>query len=391
MCKALLGLAGRPQGPLRAAARAHFEEEISFAAIGRKLVAAYEQVLASTWRKRPPADVWVTEQKAPRTAVTPVYLMSNVAIIMPTFNRVEFIRATVQSVRAQTYVDWNLIISDDGSDDQTKAYLRTLGEDSRVQLLWQQHSGSPGAARNAALRRARSEYVAFLDSDDLWVASKLSVQLSSLRSKPECAWSYTAFSFINELGEAILPDVSGRWPTPSGWLAPQLIDMTVAIAPSCVMMRRSVIEEFGGFDEQLTMCNDYDLWLRSAMRYQVDGIAEPLVLKRRHRQHYGDDVGAFEERRQALTKLLRSGISPSLQSQVKRQYAKIAIGIARSHAQSGRGMLALQSLALHGPQHWRYLEWWQHAAGLFARLVTPRFVRDMVRSYRARTGRQANR
>jgi glycosyltransferase involved in cell wall biosynthesis len=310
---------------------------------------------------------------------------------MPTFNRVEFIRATVQSVRAQTCVDWNLIISDDGSDDQTKVYLRTLGADSRVQLLWQHHSGSPGAARNAALRHARSEYIAFLDSDDLWVTSKLSAQLSSLRSKPECAWSYTAFSFINELGEPILPDVSGRWPTPSGWIAPQLIDMAVAIAPSCVMMRRSVIEEFGGFDEQLTMCNDYDLWLRSAMRYQVDAIGEALVLKRRHRQHYGDDVGAFEERRQALTKLLRSGISPNQQSQIKRQYARIAIGIAKSHAQSGRGLLALRTLVLRGPQHWRYLEWWQHAAGVLARLATPRFVRRMVRTCRARTGRQSSR
>jgi len=315
--------------------------------------------------------------------------MSSVAIVMPTFNRVEFIRATVQSVRAQTCVDWNLIIADDGSDDQTKAYLRTLGEDARVQLLWQQHSGSPGAARNAALRHARSEYIAFLDSDDLWDPSKLNVQLSSLRSKPECAWSYTAFSFIDERGEPILPDVAGRWPTPSGWIAPQLVDMTVAIAPSCVMMRRSVIEEFGGFDEQLTMCNDYDLWLRSAMRYQVDGIREALVLKRRHRQHYGDDIGAFEERRQALTKLIRSGISPDLQSQVKRQYARIAIGIARSHGQSGRRLLALRSLALRGPQHWRYLEWWQHAAGVFARLVTPRFVRGMVRRYRTRTGLQS--
>jgi glycosyltransferase involved in cell wall biosynthesis len=309
--------------------------------------------------------------------------MPTVSIVMPTFNRVEFIRATVASVRAQTFPDWNLIIADDGSDDETRAYLRSLTGDSRLQLLWQEHSGSPGVARNAALRHSKSEYIAFLDSDDLWTASKLGIQLASLGSKPQCAWSYTSFSFINELGEPILEDISRRWPTPSGWIAPQLIDMSIAIAPSCVLMRRSVIEEYGGFDERLTMCNDYDLWLRSAMRYQVDGIGEALVQKRRHHQHYGDDVGAFEERRQALDKLVRSGISPRHKSRVRRQYAKIAIGISKSHARSGRTLLALRSIALADPQHWRYLEWWHDAAGVLARILAPPIVRRIVRNYRA--------
>ena len=96
-----------------------------------------------------------------------------VSIILPTFGRLEYLRQTVASVYRQTLRDWELIVADDGSDAETRAYLRTLEADSRVRLLWLTHTGIPAIVRNSAARSAGGEYVAFLDSDDLWAPEKL--------------------------------------------------------------------------------------------------------------------------------------------------------------------------------------------------------------------------
>src|SRR5260221_147392 len=114
-----------------------------------------------------------------------------VSIIVPTFNRVKYLRVAVDSVFAQTFEDWELIIADDGSDADTMAYLRTLADVPRVKLLRLSHTGNPPAVRNAALREATAEYIAFLDSDDVWMPEKLEAQLMSLRSHPVRRWSYT--------------------------------------------------------------------------------------------------------------------------------------------------------------------------------------------------------
>src|SRR2546423_477819 len=95
-----------------------------------------------------------------------------VSIILPTFNRLKFLRPAVDSVFAQTFTDWELIIADDGSDAETSTYLATVDNPPRTRVLWRSHTGIPAAVRNAALREAAGTYVAFLDSDDLWVPQK---------------------------------------------------------------------------------------------------------------------------------------------------------------------------------------------------------------------------
>src|SRR5215831_394736 len=86
-----------------------------------------------------------------------------VSVVLPTFNRLQFLRAAVESVCAQTFTGWELLIADDGSGGETRGYLQSLAGDPRITVLYLAHSGRPSAARNAALRRARGEYVAFLD------------------------------------------------------------------------------------------------------------------------------------------------------------------------------------------------------------------------------------
>ena len=106
-----------------------------------------------------------------------------VSVIVPTFNRLRFLRPAIESAFAQTFTDWELIIADDGSDLATRQYLQSLAKQPRVTVLWLAHTGRPSVVRNKALLGAVGEYVAFLDSDDLWAARKLERQLEALRGR----------------------------------------------------------------------------------------------------------------------------------------------------------------------------------------------------------------
>src|ERR1700733_11251308 len=102
-----------------------------------------------------------------------------VSIILPTFNRQEYLVPAIESVLAQTFEQWELIIADDGSADATRRYLQSLA-DPRIEVMLLEHTGKPCVISNLAIRRARGQYIAFLDSDDLWLPEKLAAQLSSL-------------------------------------------------------------------------------------------------------------------------------------------------------------------------------------------------------------------
>src|SRR5689334_2783621 len=122
-----------------------------------------------------------------------------VSVVIPTYNRLAFLREAVDSVLAQTFRDWELIIADDGSTDGTPEAMARLA-DPRVRVISLEHSGNPGRVRNAAIALARGRYVAFLDSDDWWEREKLSLQVEALRTRPSCLWSYTGIRRVDEYG-----------------------------------------------------------------------------------------------------------------------------------------------------------------------------------------------
>ena len=119
-----------------------------------------------------------------------------VSVVLPAFDRLSCLRQAVDSVFRQTWRQWELVISDDGSGPDTRAFLASL-RDPRVHVVWLPHSGNPGRARNAALAAARGSHVAFLDSDDLWEPDKLAAQLDGLRASPGRRWCYTAVAYMD--------------------------------------------------------------------------------------------------------------------------------------------------------------------------------------------------
>jgi glycosyltransferase involved in cell wall biosynthesis len=306
-------------------------------------------------------------------------LSPTVSIVLPTFNRLRYLPSAVQSVFAQTFTDWELIVADDGSERETTTYLDTVNNPPRVKVLRLPHSGNPGAVRNCASQAARGEYIAFLDSDDVWMPEKLTLQLASLELHPERGWSHTAFSLIDDSGTPI-SGVLARWPATEGWVTEPLVKMEIAVATSTLIVRRQLFEQVGGFDIKQRMCEDYDLWLRLSELSEIDGVRQTLLHKRRHQEHFGDYSNAFEGRLRALEKMLIAATDRSLQSVLRRERAKAAAGLARSYAVCGGRWAALRTLAMSSQYSWEYPEWWLGGAEAAARAVTPASVRRLARS-----------
>lgn len=301
-----------------------------------------------------------------------------VSVILPTFNRLKYLRAAIQSVLEQTFQDWELLIADDGSDLETRNYLQVVESPPRIRVMWLTHCGRPSVVRNAALRAARGEYVAFLDSDDLWLPTKLDAQISSLRRCAGRQWSQTRFVLVDEWRNPTAWQRARGWPVLQGWIRDQLIKGETVIAVPAVVVCRELLEQVGGFDEQLIMSEDYDLWLRLAARSEIDAVDEPLTLVTRHGEHSGSDVISFEDDRRVIEKMLRTAGTEHLHPVLFAQRAEVAVGLARSLAARGERLPALRTLAASARNCWRYPHWWFGALGAGARAFAPPAVRRLA-------------
>jgi glycosyltransferase involved in cell wall biosynthesis len=309
-----------------------------------------------------------------------------VSVILPTFNRLQYLRQAVESVFAQTFQDWELVIADDGSDEETRSFLRTLVAEPRVRVLWLRHSGNPAAVRNAAIAAAHGEYVAFLDSDDLWMAAKLERQVEGLRARATRRWSYTGYALIDAGGRPRpYPTSRPRIPCQGAILGPLLAHEPDMFTPA-VLVERRLLREVGGFDEQLVFFEDYDLWLRLACRSDVDLIDEPLISVRSHDQHYcTGGVEMLISRHRSLGKLNQHMPDRRLLARVDRLYARSTLDLANVTANTDR-IAAVRLLSSGCPRAWKYLEWWARLPRVALKIATPRVLLELYRRARARRG-----
>jgi len=200
--------------------------------------------------------------------------MPKVSIIIPTYNRLPMLKEAVDSVLAQDFEDMELIVVDDGSTDRTVEEIKRYG--GRVKLL--QHSVNKGvsAARNKGILQARGKYLAFLDSDDLWVEGKLKIQVTFLDDNPHYPLCYTDEIWIRK-GKRVNPML--KHAKYSGWIFEKCLPLCI-ISPSSVMIKRTLFSKVGLFDEALPVCEDYDLWLRISARFPIFFIDRKLIIKR---------------------------------------------------------------------------------------------------------------
>ena len=224
-----------------------------------------------------------------------------VSVIIPTYNRGWILREAIDSVLAQEYSDYELIVVDDGSTDDTREILGLYGQD--IIALRQPNQGV-SAARNRGIADSHAQLVAFLDSDDLWLPQKLIRQVAFFQSNPDAQICQTEETWVRN-GVRVNP--KKRHQKLSGMIFEPSLALCL-VSPSAVMIRKTLFDTVGLFDESLPACEDYDLWLRVSCRYPVFLIDEPLIIKHGgHADQLSKAAGLDKYRIQSLTKIVKSG------------------------------------------------------------------------------------
>jgi glycosyltransferase involved in cell wall biosynthesis len=221
-----------------------------------------------------------------------------VTVIIPTYNRAWCLREAVDSVLAQDFRDFELIVVDDGSTDDTPQLLQEYGEAIRV---FRQENRGVSAARNAGIAVSRGALIAFLDSDDLWLQGKLARQVEFFKAHADALICQTEEIWVRN-GRRVNPGKRHR--KRGGMIFEPSLDLCL-VSPSAVMVRRELFQCVGFFDEGLPACEDYDLWLRVSSRFAVHLIDLPLIVK--HGGHPGQlsrTAGLDKLRISAIVKLL---------------------------------------------------------------------------------------
>jgi glycosyltransferase involved in cell wall biosynthesis len=239
-----------------------------------------------------------------------------VSVIIPTYNRGWILAEAIESVLVQGFGDYELIVVDDGSTDRTGEMLRSYGD--RLRTLRQANRGV-SAARNAGTAAARGEWIAFLDSDDLWLPRKLERQVAFLEDRPDAEICQTEEVWIRD-GRRVNPARKHR--KTGGMIFERSLELCL-VSPSAVMLRRGLLEGLGGFDESLPACEDYDLWLRVSRRRPVHLVPEALVVKRGgHPDQLSRQWGLDRYRIRSIRKLLEAGgLTPDQR--------RLAVGVLR--------------------------------------------------------------
>lgn len=247
-----------------------------------------------------------------------------ISVIIPTYNRAAFLGEAVASVLAQDYFlgeasqkKFELIIVDDGSTDSTRRLVRSFGDS--VHYYFQMHKGV-SAARNFGLRVARGEYIAFLDSDDLWDRRKISLQMSFMRACPTAQVSYTEETWIRR---GVVVNPKKKHQKYSGWIFERVLPLCL-LSLSSALFRREVFGEVGVFDESLPACEDYDFAIRVSHRYPINLITRPLIIKRGgHPDQLSSKFWGLDRFRvRALQKALTLDLSPDQERMVCREIVR---------------------------------------------------------------------
>ena len=199
--------------------------------------------------------------------------MNKVTVIIPTFNRGYCLAESIQSVLDQRFTDFELIVVDDGSTDNTPEVVDQFSDIQQIRL---QTNRGVSFARNRGIEKARGEWIGFLDSDDLWERDKLSTQMNWVECNPDHHAVYTDEIWIRN---GVRVNAMNKHRKYSGDIFQFCLPLCI-VSPSSVLLHAELLSEFGGFDESMSVCEDYDLWLRIAKRFPFHLIEEKLIIKR---------------------------------------------------------------------------------------------------------------
>jgi glycosyltransferase involved in cell wall biosynthesis len=289
-----------------------------------------------------------------------------VSVVIPFHNRLGWLAEAVESVKTQTYSNIEIVLVDDGSSEDVRAHLDL--KDEAIRYVRQSNKG-PSGARNCGIDLAQGEFVAFLDSDDLFAPEKVSRQLASMLDHADILISHTSYQRMDETGNLLEVIHSGQY---SGWVFPEIL-LGCGIATPTVMVRRSALGRNLRFNEAVRFGEDLLLWAQLARVSAILGIDEPLSRVRLH-----DANAAFDENAQiqSLHNLKKYGIRRSTgisEAQRRKLLASNYHKIAHLLYRKGRKWRAVTNEA-HA---------WMNDPGRFV-LKGGRFLAGVVRHYISR-------
>ncbi|MGB0383498.1 MAG: glycosyltransferase family 2 protein [Ardenticatenaceae bacterium] len=323
--------------------------------------------------------------------------MPLISIVMPVYNGEKTIQKTIDSALQQTFTDFELIVVNDGSTDDTLEILNTI-QDPRVKVISSPNRGSY-PARNLGIQQAQGEFIAFLDADDLWTADKLAAQLDALQRYPKTAVAYSWTEFIDLFGHPL----GGRSKiTLNGDIWQDLLIENLMISGSNPMVRRQALDAVGHFDESFHTAGDWDLWIRLAKRYHFVVVPKVQVFYRRTDQAWSANLQRQEKASFRVIEKSFAGLPAAWQPLKKRAIARYSWYLARrvfevlpssSPRLPGRseGWLALRALGRVLYYHPVYLRHWRACLKIFITIIATfllpptqiQRIREQLRALRA--------
>lgn len=252
-----------------------------------------------------------------------------VSVVVPTYKRPLHVKEAVDSVLSQTSTDFEVIVVDDGSGEET---VSQYSFPEQVKLTCLERNVGDATARNIGVSQARGRYLAFLDSDDIWLPSKLERQVRLLEDNPAAGMVYCHHVLVDESLSA-LPEQTPYW-QPHGDPLREMLRGNFIRTPSAVLMRREVMDECGPFNKDVCAC-DWDLWLRVLNKYPILSDPEPLILYRVHSGQISGDVSRMRREAvkiQDVTLRWLVGERPDLVPKFRRKFSRSLRDLAEIQA-----------------------------------------------------------
>ena len=241
----------------------------------------------------------------------------SISVVIPTFNRLIYLERAIKSVLNQTIKVNEIIIVDDGSNDGTSEFIHSKYPD--LKYIFQSNSGV-SAARNVGITTAKSNWIAFLDSDDEWVNNKLKEQVTQLELEPEINFCHSNELWIRNGNKIKQKNSHQKF---GGLIFDKCLDKC-RISPSTVICKKTLLIKLEGFDEDFFICEDYDLWLRVTSQNPVLYIDKPLIIKYggHHDQLSKNSEGTEKYHIKSLEKLIKQDFPHEQQTSMKNMLIK---------------------------------------------------------------------
>ena len=264
--------------------------------------------------------------------------MPTISIIIPAYNARKTIIKTIESVRQQTHTDWELIIINDGSTDDTIEVAKSI-EDSRIRVF-DYLNGGVATARNRGIERATGDYIAFLDADDTWTSNKLELQLKALQQNPQASVAYSWTYFLYEATGVCSPSEPIYH---QGNVYTELLSNNFLCSGSNPLIRSEAIDAVGFFDSSFPHCADWDYYLRLAGLYEFVVVPQHQIYYLQSANSMTSKIGAIEKQLAAMLDKTYQTVPSSLQHLKKRSQAWVYQYCTQQYLEYGRDLQSVKS------------------------------------------------